>query len=296
MTRAATSGMRAVALAALALVLSSATLQLASAQGWAAHLDGTSSAFLATPPVQFGTTFTLEAWFYVSAQPSDGLTEFFRVEGTSGGSQYTFKLHFAGGQMRFTLSVNNGGASGWSVPPYDATTWPLNTWMHVAISHDGSNNLNVYVNGASVASGGGLTISPGVNVNTGIVIGASSVPGSGTLQGYVDEVRFWNFERSAGDIAAAYGSTVPATASGLVAYYPFDEGRATTRVRDLTGLAGAFDLPPGVSLYYPGAPGIGSYSGPNAFAEFGGGSSLLIEGGAHVCLGVCPAPAPAPLA
>jgi len=73
---------------------------------------------------------------------------------------------------------------------------PLNTWTHLAVTHDGT-TLRLYVNGAQVGSravAGSLLTSSGA-----LRIGGNSIWGE-FFQGSIDEVRIYNRALSPGEI------------------------------------------------------------------------------------------------
>ncbi len=114
-----------------------------------------------------------------------------------------------------------------------------NTWYHIAVTVDGTNGTNTYVNGVRVAneSGGGALTANALPLR----IGANS-PGGTTLpypfQGVMDEVRFWNYARTEAEINSTKDIELAGTETGLVLYYNFNEG---TIDGDNTGLTQVTD-------------------------------------------------------
>ncbi|MEQ8546343.1 MAG: LamG-like jellyroll fold domain-containing protein, partial [Cyclobacteriaceae bacterium] len=105
------------------------------------------------------------------------------------------------------------------------------TWYHVAFNISGS-NTEVFVNGVSVGfTGFGMSSITGEP----LLIGS---PGSTNptefFSGEIDEVRVWNYERTAQEISDNVYSTLIGNESGLIANYRFDETTGTN-LPDLAG-------------------------------------------------------------
>ena len=98
-------------------------------------------------------------------------------------------------------------------------------WHHVAFSHLGSGNVNIYVDGMlqinTIVILGTITdITNTANFN----IGSYDTPLVGELwQGDIDEVRVWNVARTQAQIRENMHLTLSGAESGLVAYYQFNE-------------------------------------------------------------------------
>jgi hypothetical protein len=92
----------------------------------------------------------------------------------------------------------------------------LNAWNHILIYRDSSNNIGVFVNGATFGA---------TSNNTGSL--SLSTIGRGTnkrFAGNLDEIAFWNTNKSS-DISSIYSGGTPSDLSSLspVAYYKMGE-------------------------------------------------------------------------
>ncbi|MGZ8545333.1 MAG: LamG-like jellyroll fold domain-containing protein [Flavisolibacter sp.] len=95
-------------------------------------------------------------------------------------------------------------------------------WYHVAITHDLSEFVTIYIDGKAVQSG---FVQLPANVGRyQSYAGLSPWGGDGLLAGKLDELRIWNLARSSSEIREFIWKPVPAGSSGLVAMYHFDEG------------------------------------------------------------------------
>ncbi len=107
-----------------------------------------------------------------------------------------------------------------------APSLPVNEWVHIAIVWDSDTGERLYYqNGVLVASG---SISTGrtINVSTNCFIGYAW-DDSRWLPGCMSEVRIWNKQRTAAEIANNMYYVDPSS-EGLVAYWKFNEGAGKT--------------------------------------------------------------------
>ena len=196
------------------------------AQNSAVLLDGTTSAVTTTSAaiVPSSGDFTVEFWGLVPA-PGTGTHEFVSQGGTAGSNFYIGYDATSGNIQAGDKWVNTGVAI------------PVGTWTHFALVNS-SGTATLYVNGASMGTQTGYSITSGV---TNFAIG-KQYDGTGFINGTIDQLRIWNIARSASDVKAGlYGVVDPAT-SGLVAFYQMNEGTGATvgNSTATTGLDGTF--------------------------------------------------------
>lgn len=94
-------------------------------------------------------------------------------------------------------------------------------WHHVALVRQ-ANQLRLYIDGTLVQSGASSVIS-NISNSANLEIGHNPC---GYFNGSVDDVRLWNYARSASEIAADRNHELCGNESGLVGYYDFNEGTA----------------------------------------------------------------------
>ena len=97
-----------------------------------------------------------------------------------------------------------------------------NTWYHVACTYDGANQ-NLYVNGVfqgSVAVGA----IPKINTQSILIGGRTATAPQQFFAGDIDEVRIWNYARTACQINTFKNCEIPSSSAGLVANYHFNQG------------------------------------------------------------------------
>src|SRR5262249_12220203 len=115
------------------------------------------------------------------------------------------------------------------------TTLQVGRWYHVAGTFDGQ-FLQLYVNGVLEASQ--HTPGPLHPDTRPFQIGRIDGGGSGSryFDGQISDVSMWNVARSQADIRASMTQPLTGTESGLVGYWPLDEGQGLT-AHDLTANA-----------------------------------------------------------
>jgi hypothetical protein len=121
----------------------------------AAFFTATSAAYIETATdipayrVAAGQAFTIECWVYPLTTSTGRIAQYgSRVSNYP--ANYGWMINYTQSQ----ISIWDGGAATTAVTyavPY-STAIPINTWTHVALVRDTSNNLRAYINGISTAS------------------------------------------------------------------------------------------------------------------------------------------------
>jgi hypothetical protein len=191
-----------------------------------------SAADLQTP-----AEITVEAWIYPNSavagyQPFISKSDFIDVS-SSRSSEMVWTPNGGNSGPGSRVEVNFFvGASNWALVGAPANG---NAWTHVAATYRSSDGLHqLYTNGVLAASY--TTDADGVTPLAGEPLRQTTLPlllGGSPLEsasGYMDEVRVWSRALSADEIAADFSCPMVG-ASGLAAYWNFDDGTAD----DLTG-------------------------------------------------------------
>jgi alpha-tubulin suppressor-like RCC1 family protein len=108
-----------------------------------------------------------------------------------------------------------------SSTPIISPSSPGNGWNHIAITYS-SGNHKMYVNGVLVDSSFETGYMPPSSVP--LTIGAWIDDGQCFSNSNIDEVRIWNYERSAIDIAAKMNCEIVGSEPGLLGNYHFNQG------------------------------------------------------------------------
>ena len=136
------------------------------------------------------------------------------------------------------LFLNNGQLAAGHGPAFnqllDPTPLVAGTWYHVAVTYNATSGLmNLYKDGVLVA---GPTAVPAY---TETLQQIGSFSGGNYFNGKIDEVRFWNVERTAVQILTNKNCQLNGAEAGLIAYYNFNQG---ANGGDNTGLTTLNDL------------------------------------------------------
>jgi trimeric autotransporter adhesin len=170
-----------------------------------------SSAYMSVGSNQFtppSAQITVLAWVYATSATTWG-TIFKNWGHLSAVGVGHFGFESSTGKLSIYIAESSGSAKG---PVSDPNTLPLNTWVRVGYTADGS-NLRLYVSGASVGTpvgyNGTLYTSNGYANIGEKPADASNVPNPGSEQawaGSLDEVSISSVGRSAAWIAADYNN------------------------------------------------------------------------------------------
>ncbi len=190
-----------------------------SIQGAALNFDGGNDFISIGTVIPLNSSYTKEAWIYANASGSNNII-------SSGSAAFWIM----GGQLS---TFNNGGST-----IQDPATFPLNQWVHVAVTFNSTNSLSsLYKNGILVASG----ISNSGYTNDAIAIGQYGTSGANFFQGSIDEVRLWNVARTQCEIISYMNCEIPGSATALLANYHFNQGIVAVNnstVNTLTDVSG----------------------------------------------------------
>lgn len=145
------------------------------------------------------------------------------------------------GQFMFHANADGAFTAGWNTTSGDRCSTPSGSlakgaWTHVAIVVDG-NTLTTYINGKQSATCTSSSYS-GVGGFGDLTFSASTTSNSNT-DAVIDEIRIWNYARSAAQILADKGVEFAGELlpDGLLAYYKGNifEQEGTTYLRDCSG-------------------------------------------------------------
>lgn len=182
--------------------------------GNALSFDGTDDIVSTNLDLSNFSAFTLEGWIYPRAAADR--TAFF-------GQNDVIEFGFSSATSITGWSAG-GSSTAWT---FDNSTFPFNTWHHVAFVGNGS-SISLYVDGqlkSSTSAATGNYGSSGDRFNMGAAVWDNT---GNNFNGIIDEVRVWNVARTATQIQnSMFGEIDPATATGLLAYYNFNQGTAT---------------------------------------------------------------------
>ncbi len=168
-------------------------------------------------------SYTKEAWIYVkslnslnniiSGGDSDGLHAFWVPVSNSG-----------------KLSAGHNGD--WFAVE-DSVPFSINIWHHVAVTYDAATTtLKLYKDGVLVDTNNDVDPVDGGNM---VRLGAFN-DADNLFKGTIDEVRVWNRALSVTEIVSHMNCELPGPATGLIAYYKFNQGTANANNASITTL------------------------------------------------------------
>ncbi|MBS1647217.1 MAG: T9SS type A sorting domain-containing protein [Bacteroidetes bacterium] len=184
--------------------------------GAALNFNGSANYINATNATVFSFTetghYTLEAWINPSGfNGLAGIISKYQSFGTNG---YTLRLS---GTAPYT-GIN---FDGYQTAPGVLTA---GTWYHIAAVNNGGTRT-LYVNGMAVSLTNAGHVSVQAN-NDVLTLGVDYLSSGRYFNGTIDEVRIWNRALCATEIQNSMNAELRMPQTGLVAYYPFNEGLA----------------------------------------------------------------------
>lgn len=191
------------------------------------------------------TSFTMEGWFFLTGNVSNAWIMGKGLDQVGKDPYLSFALTLGndGAQAQFVVAT---GAPGTFRSASTPSPLPLRTWTHLAAVLDGT-SMRLLVNGTVVASStaagapAALTAVPFGIGHSFLSDGSANYPG---FPGYARQVRCWNVARTAAQISAAMGQTLPTDRAGLVAAWPLDESSGAV-ARDISGAGRALSVSTG---------------------------------------------------
>ncbi len=189
------------------------------AQNVSLNFDGNDDYVQTTYPGIMGSADrTFEAWVYVGLNATTTSNMAIVDYGLNAvGSRNTFGV---GGDR--SLRYLSGGTNANIASP--ANVVPVAQWTHVAFVLDNGTGF-LYVNGVQVGTGSLTTVNT-PSGNEDLKIGQRVVGGSILFEGSIDEVRIFDYARTATQITAEMNSEYCSIPSGLIAYYRLNDGIA----------------------------------------------------------------------
>ena len=188
--------------------------------------------------------FTFEAWF--------------KVEGFTGES-YIVAQYIGGNAGRLVVLLGNATPKFFLGGKFinGDTVIASNTWTHIAVTRSGTTG-KLYINGVLDKTD---TVPGDALPSTGIVIGSNPYLSSG-FRGQIADVRAWSVVRTQSEISADKNRRLSGTESGLVGYWPVNDGTGTSvkeRVANAQGTMTGTPLP--AWLYSADLPVFGMING-----------------------------------
>lgn len=184
---------------------------------YALSFNGTNSYVSIGTPLSSSTSYTKEAWVYCT---------------NSSGSRNIIS------SMNCPFWLNAGvltaGQAGNFTLIADASAFPVNTWVHVAVTYDAATTtMKLYRDGTLVNTNSAVPAYTSENTYIASHFGSGSY-----WQGNIDEVRIWNTALTQAQLKKYMYRGPAVNASGLLAYYKFNDGAGSTLASSCTNTTG----------------------------------------------------------
>jgi hypothetical protein len=177
----------------------------------ALDFDGTDDCVITTLDVNYSVLpiTTWEAWVFPTATDGGWRTIFGIEDGGWDRNVFTNSGYFYAG-------FGNGG---WQV-----TTVNMNEWQHIAVVYnEASASMKFYKNGVAFTYSNSIAIPVSAQK---FAIGSSQQSGPNQFfKGKISDVRVWNYERTQAQIQGSMNTELTGEEAGLIAYYPFKQGK-----------------------------------------------------------------------
>ena len=202
------------------------------------QLDSSKGQYVQLPAAAAAVSgdLTLEAWVYANGTQGSWASIFDLASGTSTADNTAahdnLVLGFKDltGRLAFTAFNGNGNKGEVAAP----TALSLNAWHHVAVTVGSGNTptAKLYVDGALEAS---VTLGAAIDsvTRSKSLVGKANLYGNANFNGTIRDVRIYDDERTAAEIASDKGTdstpgsgTVNTSDSNLIGYYPFSTSAA----------------------------------------------------------------------
>jgi Concanavalin A-like lectin/glucanases superfamily/Secretion system C-terminal sorting domain len=166
------------------------------------------------------TTLTMEAWFYCADVSSANDQMILAFNDATTGNISQLYIETSASTLKYAGPISSGTGS----------TLLSNTWYHVAVTLDASNNIKVYLNGVEDISFTTEANRPASGDRFSIAQEWDNTTASNFFYGNIDEVRIWNDVRTETEIRQNMYCDLPNPAgeTNLVSYYIFNESSGTT--------------------------------------------------------------------
>jgi len=199
------------------------------ANAYSLEFDGTNNYIDLSSNVSISGAFSISLWVY-----PDDIAGYLILGSTSTDNIFIYA------NSSGTLSFRGG--TGFSNAVVSTTSLTAGSWQHVVVTRDAGLNYTFYRNKTSNAVTGTTSTDSDIAFNR---IGANATVQFGTFDGKMDDLAFYNKELSAAEVASIYDNNLHA--SGLVAFYRFEDGSGTS----LSDVVGSND---GTLTNFPASP------------------------------------------
>ncbi|KAK6024664.1 AMP-binding enzyme, partial [Ostertagia ostertagi] len=187
--------------------------------GSALSFDGNDDRVI-VPHSTFGNptgSFSVEGWAKIDNGTNDDAI-ISKHDNSSGRKGFYIQYSYSSNKLGAGIGRSNNS---WGAITASTPSWSANQWHHFAMTYNpATDSLKLYVDGEP--AGATLVPDPVFSTNN-LCIGGSDFYPANSFKGGLDEIRFWSKELTVAEIKRDMHRNVSVTATGLTAYYKFDE-------------------------------------------------------------------------
>ncbi len=167
-------------------------------------------------------SFSVEGWAKIdNGGGDDALIS--KHDNTGGRKGYYIQYSYGINKLTAGMGRTNNT---WGSITAATPAWQSNQWHHFAMTYNPANDsLRLYVDGEF--AGATVVPDPVFSANSLCIGGSDFYPGN-AFKGGIDEVRFWSGALTQEEIRTNMHRNVPENATGLNAYYKFDDYSVNT--------------------------------------------------------------------
>lgn len=208
------------------------------------RFDGGNSMVIcpASPSLNLTAAYTVEAWINPDSYGESASSGFGRIVDKEKISIFLIKATNPYQDSSLVIQMKHADGST-SITNTPENSILLNEWQHIAVVYNGTDALNVYVNGVAQQLENIMPIAGAIQDNSTIDLrlGSSSSFSYGNFDGVIDEVRIWNIVRSESQIRDHMNHYLGGEPDGLQGYWKMNEGVGQVIV-DFSGNSNTGDL------------------------------------------------------
>jgi hypothetical protein len=181
------------------------------------EVEGVDNYILVPQSTSLNTADYVTLSFWISVPEFAATGEYYLISHGSWDGRWKTSLP-SHGKTVWTTKVADGDISDMDSDPEVLT---LDTWTHVVMVHDGTNN-DIYFNGILAATKERAGTLASGNTDS-LTIGRESTLWGNYFKGKLDDISIFNYGMTAADVAALYAleSVEPTVEPGLIAHYTF---------------------------------------------------------------------------
>jgi hypothetical protein len=214
----------------------------APSEQWAELPNGTT-----TDPLALINSITIEAWIKFETLPTGGASMCFVARDTNTATNNGYYFRFTEGSPSQLQFAFRDGAGNLEVGVTETWAPVVDTWYHVAVSHDRAlARAIITVNGSSLGTTTGLDTTVGQESSADFRIGSHNAATPHFFDGMISEVRIWDTARTVDEINTNKYAEFTGINNNLVGYWRLNNDYEDSSGNGLLLEAKSLAYPPAV--------------------------------------------------